>query len=456
MISEQPWPAMRYPLLASGGTSVARRGGIAISRARFLQDVAALAEILPRADHVINLCGDRYRFMVGFAAAMCRGQVSLLPPFDTQTIWAQLAADYPGVMVLHDSEAPMCDLPLLPYPSQLDVADEPAEREIPSFADGQVAVVLFTSGSTGRPQPHARNWGMLVRSALAAGEALGISAWPGAAVIGTVPHQHSYGLESLVMLSLQHGLVLHAERPFYPADIRARLAEAANKRILVTTPVHLRVLLEDDAVLPRVDLVLSATAPLSVPLARRAEARFSGGVQEIYGCSEAGQLAARRTVQTEEWCCLEGVALVRRGTEIWTDTVLGQAPVAVRTRLGDIVELCDERRFILLGRADDMVNIAGKRTSLGSLTFHLNAIEGVKDGVFLLTESAPDEPVRRLMAFVVAPEMSEATVLAALRLRIDAAFLPRPLHLVKALPRNGVGKVMASTIRDLLTQAGEN
>ena len=258
MISEQPWPAMRYPLLASGGTSVARRGGIAISRARFLQDVAALAEILPRADHVINLCGDRYRFMVGFAAAMCRGQVSLLPPFDTQTIWAQLAADYPGVMVLHDSEAPMCDLPLLPYPSQLDVADEPAEREIPSFADGQVAVVLFTSGSTGRPQPHARNWGMLVRSALAAGEALGISAWPGAAVIGTVPHQHSYGLESLVMLSLQHGLVLHAERPFYPADIRARLAEAANKRILVTTPVHLRVLLEDDAVLPRVDLVLSA------------------------------------------------------------------------------------------------------------------------------------------------------------------------------------------------------
>jgi acyl-coenzyme A synthetase/AMP-(fatty) acid ligase len=32
-------------------------------------------------------------------------------------------------------------------------------------------------------------------------------------------------------------------------------------------------------------------------------------------------------------------------------------------------------------------------------------------------------------------------LLAALRQRIDAAFLPRPIHFVEALPRNETGKL---------------
>ena len=90
--------------------------------------------------------------------------------------------------------------------------------------------MLFTSGSTGRPQPHARSWGDLVSSALAAGRRLGIAALGHASLLGTVPHQHSYGLESLLMLALQHGLVLHAERLFFPADIVAALAAAPRAR----------------------------------------------------------------------------------------------------------------------------------------------------------------------------------------------------------------------------------
>jgi len=98
------------------------------------------------------------------------------------------------------------------------------------------------------------------------------------------------------------------------------------------------------------------------------------------------------------------------------------------------------------------VNIAGKRTSLAHLNYHLNSIDGVRDGAFVM----PDEQeagVTRLIAFVVAPGLTRADVMKALRSRIDAAFLPRPLMLVDALPRNETGKLPRVAIEDLIRVA---
>lgn len=413
----------------------------------FLRSVAALAELLPERGYVINLCHDRYRFMVGFAAALCRGQISLLPPNDAPDMLDRVASDYPDVYALHDNEiaAPPC--PTLRYPRNLCLGS--ASADLPAFQANQTAVILFTSGSTGRPQPHARDWGTLVRSTRAAGASLGIEALAGATIVGTVPHQHSYGLESLVLLALQHGMTLHTDRAFYPEDIRARLAAARRPRILVTTPAHLRVILADDVEPPATDLVICATAPLSPQLARAAETRFAGPLFEIYGCSEAGQLAVRRTVEDDEWRCMDGIVLRQDAAGTWA----GGAPIPTETMLGDTIELRDERHFRLLGRTRDMVNIAGKRTSLVHLNFQLNAIPGIEDAVFVQTEQSALEPTRRLVAFAVAPGMTAELILTALRRRIDPAFLPRPLHLVEALPRNEVGKVTQSAVAQMLSES---
>ena len=102
---------------------------------------------------------------------------------------------------------------------------------------------MFTSGSTGDPVPHPKSWGGLVASAMAEIERLRIRDFPGMAILGTVPPQHLYGLESTVLLPMQ-ALVLHAGRPFFPADICAELETLPRPRGLVTTPVHLRALLD--------------------------------------------------------------------------------------------------------------------------------------------------------------------------------------------------------------------
>ncbi len=425
----------------------ARRSDGAISVETFLRDVAALAKLLPDHGYVVNLCRDRYRFAVGFSAALCRRQVNLLPPHDAAEILEQLARDYPDAYCLADV-ASQAGAAVFRYPQKL--THSAALPTVPRFLAGQPAAVLFTSGSTGRPQPHGRSWGELVESALAAGRRLGIPSLGEAALLSTVPHQHSYGLESILMLALQHGLVLHAGQPFYAADIVAELAAAPRPRVLVTTPVHLRVLLAEAGELPAVDLLLSATAPLSTDLACEAEARFVVALYEIYGCSEAGQIAARRTAMTEQWRCLDGIVLRQDAEGTWASGT----PIAVETLLSDIIALHDPERFMLQGRIADLVNVAGKRSSLAHLNHHLTAIDGVLDGAFVAADDNGDA-VSRLTAFVVAPGLSVEDILTALRRRIDAAFLPRPLHLVTALPRNSLGKLPREDLLRLLDQFRE-
>jgi acyl-coenzyme A synthetase/AMP-(fatty) acid ligase len=436
-----------YPLLPAfrAGAAFACRAGQPISVETFLSDVAALAELLPPHGHVVNLCADRYRFVVGFAAALCRGQPNLLPPHDAPDLLMQLRSDFPDLYCLTDGEPPASDLAIFNYPSSL----ARSSAAVPLIAAEQPAAVLFTSGSTGRPRPHVRSWGELVNSALAEGSRLGISGLANASLLGTVPHQHSYGLESLVMLALQHGMTLHAERLFYPADIRAQIAATPRPIMLVTTPVHLRVLLAEPEPPPPVDLVLCATAPLATQLAREAEEQFAVSLYEIYGCSEAGQIAARRTAVTEEWQCLDGITLRHDETGTWASGV----PIARETLLPDVIELHDPTRFLLHGRIADLVNVAGKRTSLAHLNYHLNAIEGVRDGAFAISETVESDAVSRLTAFVVAPGRSADYILNELRKRIDVAFLPRPVCLVPALPRNALGKLPHGEIQRLIADA---
>ena len=69
---------------------------------QFLRDVARLAQQLPHKRHILNLCTDRYRFAVGFAAALLRGQISLLPPNYTPSFVERLGQSYPDLYCLAD------------------------------------------------------------------------------------------------------------------------------------------------------------------------------------------------------------------------------------------------------------------------------------------------------------------------------------------------------------------
>ncbi|HXR20504.1 MAG TPA: AMP-binding protein [Steroidobacteraceae bacterium] len=435
---------------------VAYRDGAAIDARRFLRDVRVLARRLPCGTHVLNLCADRYRFAVAFAASLLSGKCSLLPPAHTPEVIRHLQLFAPDAFCLTDDADSAVELPLLFYrdgdaDDADDAAADAAPWSVPQIGAAQLAAYVFTSGSTGAPLPHRKTWGRLVQCVRLEAARLAPLARGGSAILGTVPPQHMYGFESTVLLPLQSGGALCARRPFFPADIAAALQELPRARMLITTPVHLRSLIAAEMALPGLDLIVSATAMLPANLAREVERRYAAPLLEIYGSTETGQIAARRTAFEDQWRLWDGVRLEWVGERCWAQGGHIEQPTAI----ADILELKSEDRFVLHGRTADLVNIAGKRSSLAHLNHHLNAIPGVLDGAFFVREDAHASlaGVTRLAALVVAPTLELATILRQLRQRIDPVFLPRPLLRVEALPRNETGKLPQHTLRTLVAQA---
>jgi acyl-coenzyme A synthetase/AMP-(fatty) acid ligase len=432
----------------SAAAVAAYRGGQPISAKRLLDDAERLARVLPPGRHVLNVCSDRYRFAVGFAACLMTRRASLLPSTHTPEVIAQLAAFAPDTFCLTDD--PDCDiaLPQLKFPDPLAETAAAAEFVVPMIPAEQLAAIVFTSGSTGTPLPYEKTWGPLARCVLAGAPHLGLLDGRSHALVGTVPAQHMYGFESSLLLALLSGNAFCAERPFYPADVASTVQAVPRPRVLVTTPVHLRTLLASEVSFPAVDLVMSATAPLTQQLAQDVESRYKTRLLEIYGSTETGQIALRRSAETNTWRLWPGVNLSAVGDQ----TFAHGGHVEQRTLMCDVIEILDEQRFLLHGRTADLVNVAGKRSSFAYLNAQLHAIPGVRDGAFFLREERGGTGVDRLGAMVVAPGMSAGTLTEQLRQRIDPVFLPRPLLLVDQLPRNATGKLPQQALQHLAAQ----
>ncbi|HKY91732.1 MAG TPA: AMP-binding protein [Nevskiaceae bacterium] len=424
---------------------LAWRAGRFVPQGEFVAHVLALADALPGAPAALNLCEDRYRFTVAFAALLVRGQANLLPPANAKGLLADVAHQHPGCYALVDEGAAVPDgLPVVRVQIDETAAIAPACPTVPA---SRTALLAFSSGTTGAPRGFPKTWGALVATAaLAANRFIGDA--PGATIVATVPPQHMYGLETTVTLPLTSGARVHAGRPFFPRDVAVALDEVPAPRVLVTTPLHLRACLQAGSAWPAVHLVVSATAPLGADLAAGIEQWAGTQVHEIFGCTEAGSMASRRTVATDQWQLHPGMRIAPDD-----DGARVHAPhLGEVIRLQDRVELLGTDAFRFLGRADDMLKVAGKRASLADLTRRLLSIPGVEDAAVFLPDVA-GAGEQRPAALVVAPTLQTSDIGAALEAQVDAVFVPRPIVRVARLPRDGVGKLPRAALLAELAKA---
>ena len=452
-----------FPLTSHAPDSIiawSRHG--TISTRQFITEAYALSALLPPGQHILNLCKNRYHFMVGLAASLISHKISLLPSNHTAESIRQMREIAADLFCLTDDEPPD-GLPTLSYPtrhlSRLPHGDDKQTFNIPAFAGESIVAKIFTSGSTGIPVPHNKNWQSLVLSARSAANRLAISASYG--IVGTVPPQHMYGLESIILLAWHGNCHLWMENSFYPADIVDAVKQSPSPALLVTTPFHLKTLLDSITEPINIQRVLCATAPLDIHLATRAEHILGTQLHEIYGCTETGQLATRRTTQTTDWQLFDGIQLYqhsptdqKQDAHEQTVAIGGHLPTAIA--LPDRLDILPNGFFRLHGRHHDLINIAGKRHSLSALTSQLLSIPQVIDGCFFLPDDTPPHTLTRLCAVVVAPALTHAAILHALRLRLDPAFLPRPIILIDRLPRNATGKLPQQALMTLLEQYRAN
>lgn len=416
--------------------------GVPVSRGDFLARVRAVAMQLPQASHVINLCERRDAFIIGLCAAASRGQVTLLPPSRAEDVVADVQSRHPGSYRMGDAAANgTADVHVDPALPGVDGDDQ----SDPAIDPESAFVIGFTSGSTGTPMAYPKTFaGFRISTAqnVAALDGL-LEHGEQFSVVATVPPQHMYGMELSVLLPLVGPAAVHAGRPFFPQDIAAALSQVPAPRLLVTTPLHLRALVESGVDLPELKVIVTATAPLPQELALAAEARYACEVREMFGSTETCVIARRRTAHESNWTLLPGVELQPQAE----GTLVLRASLPQPVLLADLVELHAEgRRFALRGRSADLLEIAGKRASLADLTRRLQQVPGVRDGV--MAEAAADaQGVRRLIAIVaVEADVGDEDILAVLRRSSDPVFLPRRILRVDALPRNETGKLPRAEI----------
>jgi acyl-coenzyme A synthetase/AMP-(fatty) acid ligase len=421
------------------------RGAAPLARATLLREAAAIAARMPASQYLLNLCEQRDAFLLAFAAAVLAGRTQLMPAARGEAALLELRAEYPGCSTITDDDV------------QRLRAGAPQTGPMPVLtpADGDRLVMIgFTSGSTGQSQPHAKRWGALANSArlnsAAIRSALGLGPDAPISVIGTVPAHHMYGIELTVLLPLFGHMSVHADRPLFPADVAAVLAQPARPRLLVSTPLHLRALAESGLAFPDIDLIVSATAPLDPALARLVEQRLRAPLLEMFGSTETCVFATRRTAQQEVWKIYDGIFLETGADSTRVSAAWYERP----QKLMDVLEMRGGDGFVALGRNSDLVEVAGKRASLADITRRLLKVSGVEDAVAFQPDGAAAGVANRVAAVVVS-RIGAKEIAAQLSAELDAVFLPRPLVLVDKIPRDAVGKVSRAKLLELTrAQAG--
>jgi len=430
---------------ADPGRTVALGPGGAVSLERLRADVADAAAAFagePGANVVLHEA-DCYRFAVALLACWHGGRTAILAADRLPATGSRLAQELGAAL------------------GELPAARAPAahERALPLTAIDRERVLLrvYTSGSTGAPQLIDKTLAQLESEVGAIEAALGADVPAGAAVAGTVSHQHFYGLMFRVLWPLACGRALVGRVVRFPEELA--LLPSDRPSVLVTSPVFLRYV--ERASLPgglRLCLLLCAGSPLASAVGRAACSATGAPLREIYGSSETGAVAMRRGPGAD-WEPLPGVEL-RVGADGVLEVRAAQLPAHGWQRTADRARAAGGS-FELLGRADRLAKIGDKRVSLDRLEAALAASPLVGEARVVVIAGP-----RTQLGAVVVPSGSGAAQLAehgafalgrALRRELahefEAVVLPRRFRFVAALPSDALGKTRSADLLALFAAA---
>lgn len=444
------WPAPELPFSlgnpAGGPPPVLLRSELAALAAELLDRLARLpgGGDAPGAGRMAIVAEDRALFAAALLASLAGGPELVLPHALSAPQLAEAAAVLPFATALLDRprELPDGPAPLLLQPSIPEKprrAGWPASRRPP----GQPFLHLFTGGSTGHPRLWSKTPANLLGEAAWLARRFGIG--PQDRILATVPPCHIYGLLFSVALPLVSGAAVVCDTVFYPREIAER-SRALGCTVLVSVPAHFRALAAAGVKLGDLRLVFSSGALLQQHEEDAFRQATGLGITEVYGSTETGGIATRcRAAGETGWTAFPVLRWRLAGELLAVDSPFLSPELA---RDGDGFFCTGDRAapdpsgggngFVLLGRADGIVKVGGKRVDLAEVEEKLAAIPGVQEAhVYALPD--PGSRGESIAALVVAA-LTPGEILEALRTRLPPQALPRRLRRVEQLPLTPAGK----------------
>lgn len=413
--------------------------GVSISREDLLSHALFVSTQLPEGSYAINLCKNRYLFIVCYLAVILRNQITLLPPNQAKRVVTNLLINYPDSYCISDEiSTSLASCFSISY-DMLKKSPHP----FPLFDTTKTISISFTSGSTGEPKAIKKNWQEFQKAAELALSQLDLLE-QNTTLVSTVPIQHMYGLETSLFWPLCSRLSIYNSRPFYPTDILNSLLSLAKPGILISTPTHLKACIKTDTSWPKIQMIISSTAPLNNALAQDIENKFITPVFELFGSTETLSFASRRSSHSSHWMPYKSIHLEQELDSFF----ISGGHLTSKIKSNDHFQLNDNGTFKLLGRSTDLIKIAGKRASLAELNQVLTQIDGIDDGLFFQGKNG------RLSILIVSI-LEKKIILQELKLFIDEVFLPKKIVQVAKLPRNETGKIIKTELDQLISSINQ-
>jgi 3-hydroxymyristoyl/3-hydroxydecanoyl-(acyl carrier protein) dehydratase len=377
----------------------------------------------------------------------------LLALWQTQRV-ACIASDNNGATIAQlrdhvDGFIGEFDAPVVALGASAETAGSEPLRQV--LAAQSVALEIYTSGSSGMPKAVIKTIAQL-EAEIYALESL----WPGepgSAVLATVTHQHFYGLVIALLWPFSAGRVFAARLCEFAEEI-IQCGSALERFTLVSSPSHLARLgpsLDWSALAGRCDYALSSAAPLRRPDSLAASVLLAAPVREIYGSTETGAIAWRcqqDSVSDALWQALPGARLAPDAAGMLS---VGAPWLAdhQQVKLPDRVEFTEGERFRLLGRADRIVKVEGKRVSLTAIETLLQTHRFVEESRALTLERKRVETaiVMRLSEAgqVQLQQLGRRAFIAVFREllqgQLETLAIPRRWRFVEQMPYNVQGKL---------------
>jgi hypothetical protein len=317
-------------------------------------------------------------------------------------------------------------------------------------AASDVELTFFTSGSTGVPKRILRRLSQLETEARVLEDTFGGET---GAVEATVSHQHIYGLIYRIVWPVMTGRPSASHVADFWEQLEGRLGPDVT---LISSPAHLtRLPPAMDLTAQSPGLIFSSGQLLPTPAALICGDVFGHPVTEVLGSTETGGVGWRRQAEGDEpWTPFAGIDLVwdeAGGLSVASPYLDGVDPFP----MGDRGEPLADGRFRLLGRADRMEKIDGKRVSLTRVEEALKALP-------LVAEAAAFTLPERKGALAAVVELTpgganQLDALGAFRLsrllrtaladRLEPIERPKHWRFVDQMPTDSQGKRRISDLR---------
>ncbi|MGM0760832.1 MAG: AMP-binding protein [Thermodesulfobacteriota bacterium] len=396
---------------------------------------------------------DKSIIAAALLAALAGGFSLVLPHTDSQALLTEIRDNLEVPTVITDRARPLpaSMQPILPEANCPAAFDHPLRLH-----PDQELCAFYTGGSTGAPQKWSKSLRNLLAEALYHAQAFAVSSKD--LILSTVPAHHIYGFLFTVLIPLVAKASLTPRICSFPEEIRHDMA-GFHPSILVSIPVHYRALrtcqFMDTS--PSLRMALSSAGVLDARDAASFYQQTRTHVTEIFGSTETGGIAIRSQSRGEQ-------AFTAFSAVDWKIASPPEQRLLVRSpflppwaatdahgffQTGDRATACTDNAFFLLGRADGIVKVAGKRVDLDLVQAKLKTIEGVEDAVVVPMPKSNSRQTE-ICAFIQSRLDRTYIQDQAARL-LEPWSRPRRMRILEKIPTSAAGKYNRQALLDLLT-----